>query len=260
MSLVFDTIDNLWVGSSVCIYTVSQCGALVTYPNVWRAKTSWFYLSSPTHFLFEVIMFARSFLFPFTLLTLSNAFTFTVCVYATESYGDNRHNLWILLSPIALSLLRLPLASMKRMVDKDLVSIPRQLILSVRSAHSFLFQFNNVTNISTSPSIPVCSWGYYYFHVPASWIYKEPERYSAQRNTCVLYYTLEILGVLTNFIMVILWPESTFDNPCTPKPNGFDTGLQSTGSVNSNTGSAFNLLVCPPDTFGTKISYSPFHV
>ncbi|KAI0077079.1 hypothetical protein K474DRAFT_1662178 [Panus rudis PR-1116 ss-1] len=37
--------------------------------------------------------------------------------------------------------------------------------------------------------------------------------------------------------------QSTFDNPCTPKEGGFDTGIQSTGSVNSNTGASFDLLV-----------------
>ncbi|CAL1717089.1 unnamed protein product [Somion occarium] len=37
--------------------------------------------------------------------------------------------------------------------------------------------------------------------------------------------------------------QSTFDNPCTPKEGGFDTGVQSTGSANSNTGSSFDLLV-----------------
>ncbi|KIP10513.1 hypothetical protein PHLGIDRAFT_33880 [Phlebiopsis gigantea 11061_1 CR5-6] len=37
--------------------------------------------------------------------------------------------------------------------------------------------------------------------------------------------------------------QSTFDAPCTSKAGGFDTGVQSTGSVNSGTGASFNLLV-----------------
>ncbi|KAF8522768.1 hypothetical protein BU17DRAFT_86676 [Hysterangium stoloniferum] len=37
--------------------------------------------------------------------------------------------------------------------------------------------------------------------------------------------------------------QSTFDAPCTPKPGGFDSGIQSTGSVNTNTGSMFQMTV-----------------
>ncbi|KAI0789905.1 hypothetical protein C8Q75DRAFT_763129 [Abortiporus biennis] len=37
--------------------------------------------------------------------------------------------------------------------------------------------------------------------------------------------------------------QSTFDDPCTPMAGGFDTGVQSTGSANDNTGSTFELLV-----------------
>ena len=51
-----------------------------------------------------------------------------------------------------------------------------------------------------------------------------------------------------------MWPESTFDSPCTPKPSGYDTGLQSIGSANSNTGSTFNLLVRSLGVTDTAIS------
>jgi len=37
--------------------------------------------------------------------------------------------------------------------------------------------------------------------------------------------------------------QSTFDAPCTPVSGGFDTGIQTTGSVNTNTGLTFNLIV-----------------
>jgi len=37
--------------------------------------------------------------------------------------------------------------------------------------------------------------------------------------------------------------QSLFDNPCSPIPGGFDTGIQSTGSENTQTGSTFNLVV-----------------
>lgn len=39
--------------------------------------------------------------------------------------------------------------------------------------------------------------------------------------------------------------ESTFDLPCVLKEGGFDTGLQDTGSANTNTGATFNLIVRP---------------
>jgi hypothetical protein len=37
--------------------------------------------------------------------------------------------------------------------------------------------------------------------------------------------------------------QSTFDTPCTPMSGGFDTGIQTTGSANTNTGNTFELQV-----------------
>ncbi|KAJ3554719.1 hypothetical protein NM688_g2964 [Phlebia brevispora] len=37
--------------------------------------------------------------------------------------------------------------------------------------------------------------------------------------------------------------QSTFDDPCVPKPGGFDTGVQYTGSVNKNTGNSYSVVV-----------------
>ncbi|KAK7682631.1 hypothetical protein QCA50_014431 [Cerrena zonata] len=37
--------------------------------------------------------------------------------------------------------------------------------------------------------------------------------------------------------------QSTFENPCSKMDGGFDTGIQSTGSVNSNTGNSYDLTV-----------------
>ncbi|KAH8101013.1 hypothetical protein BXZ70DRAFT_907149 [Cristinia sonorae] len=37
--------------------------------------------------------------------------------------------------------------------------------------------------------------------------------------------------------------QSTFENPCTPLPGGFDTGIQTTGSILKGTGASFDLAV-----------------
>jgi len=41
--------------------------------------------------------------------------------------------------------------------------------------------------------------------------------------------------------------QSTFDTPCTPMSGGFDSGVQTTGSANTNTGNTFELQVNSTD-------------
>jgi hypothetical protein len=41
--------------------------------------------------------------------------------------------------------------------------------------------------------------------------------------------------------------QSTFDTPCTPMSGGFDTGIQTTGSANTNTGNTYELTVNSTD-------------
>jgi hypothetical protein len=48
---------------------------------------------------------------------------------------------------------------------------------------------------------------------------------------------------INNFVLLL---ESSFENPCTPS-GGFDTGVQSTGSANDNTGSSFSVQVNSTD-------------